>query len=156
MDKKNIFAEAGMLVRKPIDTVFQAFIDPKITTKFWFTKSTGKLEQGKTLNWIWEMYDHSVEVHVKKIVPNETIEIEWGNEGHTNKVTWSFESFGKSKTFVTVINDEFKGNQDEKLSSVRDSTGGFSLVLAGLKAYLEHGIQLNLIDDRFPEELFED
>ncbi len=31
-----------------------------------------------------------------------------------------------------------------------DSTGGFALVLAGLKALLEHDIVLNLVGDRFP------
>jgi hypothetical protein len=33
--------------------------------------------------------------------------------------------------------------------------GGFTWVLAGLKAYLEHNIMLNLIADRFPKELRE-
>jgi len=32
-----------------------------------------------------------------------------------------------------------------------DSVGGFNLVLAGLKAFLEHGIELNLVRDRFPQ-----
>ena len=31
-----------------------------------------------------------------------------------------------------------------------DSTEGFSLVLAGLKALLEHGVELNLVRDRHP------
>jgi len=34
-----------------------------------------------------------------------------------------------------------------------DSTGGFVLVLAGAKAFLEHGIALNLVADRFPDGL---
>jgi hypothetical protein len=33
---------------------------------------------------------------------------------------------------------------------VRDSTEGFTIVLAGLKAWLEFGIRLNLVADRFP------
>jgi hypothetical protein len=33
--------------------------------------------------------------------------------------------------------------------------GGFTWVLAGLKAYLEHNIMLNLIADRFPKGLRE-
>lgn len=41
------FAKAEMLIRKPIAEVFEAFINPEITTKFWFTKSTGRLEAGK-------------------------------------------------------------------------------------------------------------
>jgi len=32
-----------------------------------------------------------------------------------------------------------------------DSSQGFALVLAGLKALLEHGIRLNLVSDRFPK-----
>jgi len=40
-----------------------------------------------------------------------------------------------------------------RISSIRDSTGGFSWVLSGLKAYMEHDIELNLIADRYPKEL---
>ena len=153
MDKNNLFAEAGMLINKPIDTVFQTIINPSVTTKFWFTKSTGKLSEGKTIVWTWEMYDLSVNVKVKKIVPNQLIEFVWGEEGYTNNVKWEFKNLGKNKTFVSVFNDQVKGTVDEKISGVRDSTGGFTLVLAGMKAYLEHNIKLNLINDRFPEEL---
>jgi uncharacterized protein YndB with AHSA1/START domain len=31
-----------MLIRKPAEDVFEAFVNPAITTKFWFTRSTGK------------------------------------------------------------------------------------------------------------------
>ena len=34
--------------------------------------------------------------------------------------------------------------------SVADSTEGFTLVLAGLKALLEHNVRLNLVADRHP------
>lgn len=34
---------------------------------------------------------------------------------------------------------------------VTNSTQGFSLMLAGLEAYLEHRIQLNLVADRYPQ-----
>ena len=34
---------------------------------------------------------------------------------------------------------------------VADSTQGFSLMLAGLKAFLEHGVRLNLVGDRYPK-----
>ena len=31
-------AKAEMLIRKPVAEVFEAFINPDITSKFWFTK----------------------------------------------------------------------------------------------------------------------
>ena len=45
---------------------------------------------------------------------------------------------------------------DEQNAQIRDTTEGFTLVLAGLKAFLEHNIQLNLVADRFPKELREE
>ena len=39
-------AKAGMLIRRHVKEVFEAFIDPAITTKFWFTKSSGRLVKG--------------------------------------------------------------------------------------------------------------
>jgi hypothetical protein len=45
----------------------------------------------------------------------------------------------------------FSGDGDELVKQALDSTGGFTLVLAGAKALLEHNINLNLIADRFPD-----
>ena len=75
--------ETQMLIRKPIEEVFQAFIDPQITTNFWFTKSSGKLETGKTIKWEWEMYGVFADLQVKEIVPNKLIKIEWDEPSTT-------------------------------------------------------------------------
>jgi uncharacterized protein YndB with AHSA1/START domain len=64
------FVETQMLIRKPIATVFDAFIDPSVTKNFWFTKGSDKLETGKTITWEWEMYNISTKVYVKEIQPN--------------------------------------------------------------------------------------
>jgi hypothetical protein len=34
---------------------------------------------------------------------------------------------------------------------VADSTQGFALMLAGLKAFLEYGVRLDLVRDRYPQ-----
>ena len=85
-------AKTGMLIRRPAADVFEAFVNPDITTKFWFTRSSGRLEAG---------------------------------------------------------------NGDELVTQVTNSTQGFSLLLAGLRAFLEHGIRLNLVADRFPKGIAE-
>ena len=55
-----------------------------------------------------------------------------------------------NETFLSIVHSGFKGDQDKIISQVRDSTEGFTIVLAGLKAWLEYGIRLNLVADRFP------
>jgi uncharacterized protein YndB with AHSA1/START domain len=142
--------KAEMLIRKPVEEVFEAFIDPAVTTNFWFTKSSGKLEAGKQIQWTWEMFNVSTVVNVKAIEPNKRILIEWGEGNARNTVEWVFTQHTKG-TVVTITNSDFKGNPDEIVEQALDSKQGFTIVVCGLKAWLEHGIRLNLILDHFPD-----
>ena len=137
-----------MLIRKPVEEVFEAFIDPAITTKFWFTKSDGKLEKGKHIRWDWEMYGVSAELDVMEIEQNNRIVIQFNDD--TN-VEWLFTPRDSEETFVEITNYGFKGNPTEIVNQVIDSTGGYTIVLCGLKALLEHNIELNLVADKFPD-----
>jgi len=146
-------ATTAMLIRRPVEDVFDAFVKPEITTKFWFTNSSGPLETGKQVQWDWRMYDISIPVIVRAIEPNKRIVIEWPGEKGQTTVEWMFEPHGKDATFVTIVDSGFTGDGDELLQQATGSTQGFSLVLAGAKAWLEHGIQLNLVADRYPAGL---
>lgn len=143
-------ANAAMLIRKPVAEVFEAFIDPAVTTKFWFTKSSGKLEPGAHIRWDWEMYGASAEVNVKAIEQNKRILLEWDGYG-TTTIEWLFTPRADDTTFVSITNSGFTGDAEAVAQQAVDSTDGFSLVLAGLKALLEHNINLNLVADRHPD-----
>ncbi|WP_427137434.1 SRPBCC family protein [Psychrobacillus psychrodurans] len=138
----------GMLIRKPVQEVFEAFIDPTITTKFWFTKSSGRLEKGRCIRWEWEMYGVSAELDVKEIEQNKRILIQFDDE---TTAEWLFTQRESEGTFVEIKNYGFKGNLTEIANQVIDSTGGYTIVLCGLKALLEHNIKLNLVADKFPD-----
>jgi len=146
-------AKAEMLIRRPVAEVFNAFVDPAVTAKFWFTKSSGRLEAGKRVQWDWEMYGHSAPIDVKAVEPNQRIVIEWPGEGAPTTVEWQFTPRGDRATFVSITNSGFSGSGDEIVRQAIDSTEGFTLVLAGLKALLEHNVALNLVLDRFPDHL---
>jgi uncharacterized protein YndB with AHSA1/START domain len=148
-------AQTAMLIRKPVGDVFAAFIDPAITSKFWFTKGSGKLEPGKNIQWDWEMYHASAQVSVKEVEQNRRILVEWSAYGTPTTVEWLFTDRADGTTFVRVTNTGFSGDEDTIVAHAISSTEGFTLVLAGLKALLEHDIRLNLVADRFPTGLEE-
>jgi uncharacterized protein YndB with AHSA1/START domain len=142
-----------MLIRKPAAEVYGAFADPAVTTQFWFTDSTGRLETGKKVRWDWTMYGVHADVVVKVAEPHRRILIAWGSPGESpTDVEWIFRSH-KAGTFVEVVNSGFQGDGDSVTAQALDSMGGFSLVLAGAKALLEHDVRLNLVPDRFPAGL---
>jgi uncharacterized protein YndB with AHSA1/START domain len=145
-------AKAEMLIRKPVAEVFEAFVNPDITTKFWFTKSSGRLEAGRHIRWEWEMYHASAQVSVKAVEQDRRILIEWTGYG-TTTVEWLFTPQADDTTFVSITNAGFSGDGDEVVKNAIDSTGGFTMVLCGLKALLEHNVILNLVADRSPEGL---
>jgi uncharacterized protein YndB with AHSA1/START domain len=92
----------GILIRKPVAEVFEAFVNPDITTKFWFTKSSGRLEAGKQVQWEWEMYGVSAPVTVKIIEANKRIVIEWLGYSGLTTVEWIFASQKDGTTFVSI------------------------------------------------------
>jgi len=142
-------AKAGMLIRKPVGEVFEAVVNPDITTKFWFTKSSGRLEPGKDVRWDWEMYGASTRVTAKTIEPDKRIAMEWDGYSSRTVVEWVFMQLKDGTTFVSVTESGFTGSGDDLVKYVANSTQGFTLVLAGMKAFLEHGLRLNLTADRY-------
>jgi uncharacterized protein YndB with AHSA1/START domain len=153
MDKQEIVAKAEMLIRSSVAKVFEAFVEPAITSKFWFSRGSGKLEAGKTVRWDWEMYGFSVDARVKALEPNKRILVEWSAYGMPTDIEWVFTARRDGTTFVSITNSGFGGSPQEIASNAVGSTEGFSFVLAGAKALLEHNVLLNLVPDRFPDGL---
>ncbi|MEM7116028.1 MAG: SRPBCC family protein [Chloroflexota bacterium] len=140
-----------MLIRRPITEVFEAFVEPQITTQFWFSRSDGRLEQGADTRWYWDKFGVSAPVRVLELEANNRILIEWGEGQGQNVVEWIFEERQDGTTLVKIVNHGFKGSDDEIVTQAIDAKGGFTLVLANAKAFLEHNLQLNLINDHFPD-----
>ena len=151
INNKVACAAAQMLIRKPVEEVFEAFINPAITKNFWFTKGSDRLDVGKEIIWSWEMYNVSTTVIAKEILQDQKIVFEWDDPVKT--VEFNFKELDDDSTFVTVTESGYKKTGDELIAAIKDSTGGFTTVLDGLKAFLEHRINLNLIADKFPKEV---
>ena len=143
--------ETAMLIRRPIAEVYRAFVEPAATTRFWFTRSSGPLEAGRTVRWDWEMYGVGADVVVKALEPPHRILIEWDGPDTPTEVEWRFEPRGPHRTLVSIVNRGFHGDDDARTTAALDAMGGFSLVLAGAKVWLEHGLEPTFVLDRHPD-----
>jgi uncharacterized protein YndB with AHSA1/START domain len=148
-------AKTGMLIRKPVQQVFEAIVNPEITSNFWFSRGSGRLETGKRVRWDWESHDVSIEVTAREVESNSRVLIEWPGYSGPTQVEWTFQAIPDSTTFVRVSESGWTGDADKLVRYVADSTQGFTLMLAGMKAWLEHGIRLNLTLDRYPKGIEE-
>jgi uncharacterized protein YndB with AHSA1/START domain len=138
-----------MLIRRPVGEVFEAFVDPALTSRFWFTRGSDRLEPGAQVRWDWAMYGVGTDVRVKAVEPGRRILIDWDIADDPTEVEWLFED-RDGAAFVTVENRGFDDSA-AGVAKALDSTGGFVLVLAGAKIWLEHGIEPRFVLDRHPD-----
>lgn len=150
--------QAQMLIRKPVEEVFEAMVNPDITSKFWFTKSSGRIEPNTTLEWEWGQFAVSDTVDILEVRTNEYISLEWKLGDLKTKVEMNFESYSDTSTLFKVTESgfwEIDPAEDEKLEEkihlMLGQNGGWNLVLCNMKAWLEHEIELNLIADHHPQ-----
>ena len=135
---------AEMLIRRPAAQVYQAIVDPAITTRCWFSRASGPLQPGSSVTWYWDSYRVSATAQVDALQPNRLIRLRW-----PLPVEWQFDDRGDNTTMTTINASDFSPDDDGVAQAI-DNMGGFMLVLAGCKAWLEHGIALNLVNDKAP------
>jgi uncharacterized protein YndB with AHSA1/START domain len=139
--------QAQFLIHKPATEVFEAIVNPEITTKFWFVRGSGRLEKGTQVRWEFPG-NASAEVAVRELEPNRRLLMDWWGEGTPpTTVEWIVTPVGENETRLGVIHSGFVGDPAVVESQARESTAGFTLVLAGLKAWLEHDLALGLVGD---------
>ena len=60
-------AKMELLFRKPVADIFETFVNPDAITKFWFNRSSGRIETGATVTWYWDLYNASSIVKVLEV-----------------------------------------------------------------------------------------
>ena len=95
------------------------------------------------------MYGVQSEVNVHQIIENTIIKMEWGEP--KIQVEYEFKEMEKG-TLVIIKSYGYPQKGEALFSVINYNTGGFTTVLDGCKAYLEHGINLRLIEDKFPSK----
>jgi uncharacterized protein YndB with AHSA1/START domain len=152
---KSPSAQTGMLIRRAPHDVFEALADPSITTRFWYTKSSGRMEESAELTWEWEMYGVSGKVWVREVAPDRCIRFSWEgyDPAHPTTVEFLFVPYEDDATYVRITETGFRGDGDTQVSRALDSTGGFTFLLSSLKAALEHDITLKVTLDAHPPNL---
>ena len=144
-------------VGRPVAEVFEAVADPEQLSSYFTTGGAkGRLEAGKTVTWDFHDFPGAFPVEVDEVVPNEKIVLRWeaaegaqtsdGNinikpAGYQTVVTMTFKPTEDGRTLVEI---EEKGWRETE-AGLQGSYGncmGWSQMLAALKAWVEHKINL--------------
>lgn len=127
-------------ILKPANVVFEAFVDPVRIGNFWFSSSSERWEQGRTITLRYEEYDAQVDIKIMGIEENERIAFQWGTNGKEHVVTITLKELDKASTVVEVNEEGFLEGDDNLINDLVDNKEGWVYMLTCLKGYLEFGI----------------
>jgi uncharacterized protein YndB with AHSA1/START domain len=136
-------AQADMLFRAPVSTVFQAFVQPAWLKRFWLKSASGPLRQGGKVHWKFMVPGAEEEVSVRRLIENEQILFDWSDG---NRVDLRFAQWTRGVTRVSVQVSGFKGRDAAKQAV--GATEGFTIVLCDLKCLLESGRSGRMVRDK--------
>ena len=140
-------------IARPVAEVFEAVADPVKLSQFFATGqgTKGRLETGATVTWDFHDFPGAFPVKIDEVVPNEKIVLRWGSQddadegatfvAHDNVVTILFEGLEDGRTLVTIT-EEGWAETPKGIRSTINNTEGWTGMLAALKVWVEHGINI--------------
>lgn len=138
-----------MKIFKPVNEVFEAFVDPVKIGNFWFSSSSERWEQGKTITLKYDEYDAQGDIKIMEIEENKKIVFQWGSGGEGHVVTITLKDLDNASTIIEVNEEgfnekeeDFNEKNDELIRYLLDNKEGWVYMLTCLKGYLEYGVNL--------------
>ena len=141
------FTVSGRIAR-PCAEVYEAIADPEqLSRSFTTGGARGRLEAGAEVTWDFADFPGAFPVVVVEAEPPRRLVVRWDGEataGDTGTTTTTFELEpvdGGARTLVTITEGAWRPPA-EGARSAFGNCQGWTGMLAALKAWLEHGINL--------------
>jgi uncharacterized protein YndB with AHSA1/START domain len=135
-----------IIVNRPRHQLFEAVADPKQLSSYFTTGgASARLEQGRTVMWDFADFPGAFPVDVTEVVPGEKIVFNWkANEPGADyqlQVTFRFTDVEHGRTKVEVEEAGWHDTDAARTASYGNCMG-WSQMLAALKMWVEHGVNL--------------
>lgn len=140
MEKKELTIKVAIQILKPVSEVFEAIVDPEKMANYFIAKGSGRMEEGKEIEWKFPEFDMQFPITVGKIEKDNYVSYYWDVNEKKNLVEITLAPFGKDT--VVTITEKGMENNEEGISWLMGNTEGWANFLACLKAYVEYGINL--------------
>ncbi len=141
-DNSKLEIRTSLKIQKPLREVFEAIVDPVKMSNYFISKSTGRIEEGKTLTWQFPEFEMQFPVRVDKVERDKYISWFWSNPADKveTKVEMTLKPM-RDGVFVTVT-EKSRDNDEGGIKWLAGNAAGWANFLACLKAWLEYGVNL--------------
>ena len=141
MKDQRLSVKAALQIQKPVNEVFEAIVDNDKMSKYFISKSSGRMKEGKKIMWRFPEFEMEFPVEIGQIEKNRYISYYWEVDGLRLMVEMTLTT-GKNNSTVVTITEKSRKNDEAGLKWLQGNTEGWANFLACLKAYMEYGINL--------------
>jgi uncharacterized protein YndB with AHSA1/START domain len=127
-------------IGKPTNEVFEAIVNPEKIGNFWFSSSSERWEQGRTLTLRYNEYDAEVVIHVLEVEENRKIVYSWGGNAQETVVTITLKELDNTSSIIEVNESGLKEDDPEIIKKMIGQKEGWVYTLTCLKGYLENDV----------------
>ena len=142
MNDSKLEIKTAMQIQKPSSEVFEAIVDPEKMSNYFISESTGRMEEGKTLEWKFPEFDIVFPVRIGKIEKDKYISYFWDSEDGKELLVEMLLTPGENNSTILTITEKSMENNEAGIKWLMGNSAGWANFLACLKAYLEFGINL--------------
>ena len=141
MKKKNLEIKVAIQIQKSPTEIFEAIVDPAKMSKYFISKGSGRIEEGKVIVWKFPEFEMEFPVRGGRIEKNSYVSFFWDVEGRELLVEITLAAMPDNSTVVTIT-EKGMPPDDKGIKWLQGNSEGWANFLACLKAYLEYGINL--------------
>jgi uncharacterized protein YndB with AHSA1/START domain len=141
------FTVSGRISR-PVSEVYEAVADPDQLSQYFSTGGArGRLEAGAQVTWDFHNFPGRFPVRVLESEPPRRIVIQWEGQASASDDGWNTTIFefepidGDTRTLVTITESSWLPT-NEGAKSALGNCEGWTGMLAALRVWMEHGINL--------------
>ncbi|MGY5851889.1 SRPBCC domain-containing protein [Salegentibacter sp. F14] len=139
--QKLLQVKVALQIQKSAAEVFEAIVNPEKMKSYFISESTGPMEEGRVLVWMFPEFKEEVPVRIHKIEKNSYISFYWDIDQEELLTEIELQPAGNYST-VVHITEKSRPNDEMGIQWLQNNTEGWANFLACLKGYLEYGINL--------------
>ena len=120
-------------IRKPTSEVFEAIVDPVKIGNYWFSSSSERWEQGKSVTLRYDEYEAEGIINILEVEENKKIVFSWGEESNEKTVvTILLKELDHVNTIIEVNETGFNENNPEIVNKMLGQKEGWVYMLTCL------------------------
>jgi len=127
-----------LLIRRPVEEVFQSMMDAKQISRLWLANAHGPLQEGEDYTWMWPELEESLTIRIIKIIPNQLISTLWQDTQLT--IDYEFVEVTPETTYVTFTAYNFKEIGENLVRAITAQDSMLRIALHELELYLTQSI----------------